>query len=131
MSRRRPENKPKQFRPRMIFIRTTVALHNAAKEVAARLRVSLSVLAEDSLSRLVKLHNTEKPRTIVAQTTVALHQAAQEVAARLNLSLDQFLEDALLTAVELHNPTQGTDRDVNEKTSRQKTGGETQGQGSR
>lgn len=109
---------PEQFRPRMIFTRISVALHEAAKEVAACRRVSLSDLTEESLSLLVGLPNPNKPRTIVAQTTVVLHEAVKEEAARRNMSPDQFLEYALLTAVELHAPTQGTANDVNEKTAR-------------
>lgn len=122
---------PEQPRTRVIFIRTTEAMHDAAKEVAANSGLSLNDLAEDSLAEAIELHNPNKPRTIVAQVTVALHEAAKEAAARRNLSLDEYMEDALLTAVELPNPNQGTASDVNEKTAGQKTGIETQGQGRR
>lgn len=108
MPRRKPGSKkqhrgPDQLRPRMIFVRTTVAQHDAAKEVAARLKVKLSALAEEALARLVELHSPDHPRPFVAQTTVVLHDAAKEAAARLKMSLNEFLEDALLSAVERHN----------------------------
>lgn len=117
-----PRRKPPCAESRVIPTRIPVALYNAAKEVAARLGVSFSVLVDESLARIVALHNPNKPRTIVAQMTVSLHEAAKEVAASLKMSPDQFMEYALLQAVELHTPTQGTANDVSEKTTAQKTG---------
>ena len=55
--------------PRVIFTRTTAALHEDVKRIAAELNLSVSLLAEEWFSRLVKLHNPNKPRAMPASLT--------------------------------------------------------------